>query len=81
VQFQADILGIPIERPVITDTGALGVAYLAGLAVGYWQSVEEIAANWKIECRFEPRISADRREELYHGWQKAIKRTAGWLKE
>jgi glycerol kinase len=81
VQFQADILGIPIERPVITDTGALGVAYLAGLAVGYWQSVEEIAANWKIECRFEPRISADRREELYHGWQKAIKRAAGWLKE
>lgn len=81
MQFQADILGIPVERPRITDTTVLGAAYLAGLAVGYWQSIEQVAANWQLDCRFEPRISANRREELYHGWQKATKRAAGWLKE
>ena len=81
LQFQADILGIPVERPVITDTAALGAAYLAGLAVGYWQSMDEIAANWRIDCRFWPRISEDRRQELYHGWKKTIRRTAEWLKE
>lgn len=81
LQFQADILGIPVERPVITDTAALGAAYLAGLAVGYWQSVDEVAANWRIECRFEPRILETRREELYHSWKKTVKRAAEWLKE
>jgi glycerol kinase len=80
MQFQADILGIPLERPVITETPVLGAAYLAGLAVGYWQSVDEVASHWQFGCRFEPRISAERREELYCGWQKAIKRAAGWLK-
>ncbi len=81
LQFQADILGIPVERPVITDTAALGAAYLAGLAVGYWQSTDEIAANWRIDCRFWPRISEDRRQELYHGWKKTIRRAAEWLKD
>jgi glycerol kinase len=81
LQFQADILGIPVERPVVTETTVLGAAYLAGLAVGYWQSTDEITANWQVERRFEPSIPADQREELYHGWQKAIKRAAGWLKE
>jgi glycerol kinase len=80
MQFQADILGIPVERPVVTETTVLGAAYLAGLAVGYWQSVDEIAANWQIERRFDPNLADDRREELYHGWQKAIKHAAGWLK-
>lgn len=81
MQFQADILGIPIERPVVTETTVLGAAYLAGLTIGYWESVDEIAANWRLECRFEPRISSARREELYHGWQKALRRSAAWLKE
>ena len=81
MQFQADILGIPVDRPVITETTVLGAAYLAGLAVGYWQSLEEIAANWQVDRRFEPQISEDQRETLYHGWKKAISRAAGWLKD
>jgi glycerol kinase len=72
LQFQADILGIPVERPVFTNTAALGAAYLAGLAVGYWGSVEEVVNCWKLEYCFEPRMSEERREELYHGWKTAI---------
>jgi len=81
MQFQADILGVPVERPVITETTVLGAVYLAGLTVGYWQSLEEIEANWRLDCRFEPRISEHRREELYRGWQRAARRASGWLKE
>jgi len=81
MQFQADILGIPVERPVVTETTVLGAAYLAGLAVGYWDSVAEIAKNWRIEKRFDPQIPDDRREELYEDWNRAISRAAGWLKK
>lgn len=81
LQFQADILGIPVERPKVTETTCLGAAYLAGLAVGYWSSLEEIAANWALDRVFMPRLSTAEREELYHGWQKAIRRAAGWLKD
>ncbi|MBN1487454.1 MAG: glycerol kinase GlpK [Anaerolineae bacterium] len=80
-QFQADILGIPVDRPVITETTVLGAAYLAGVGVGYWESMDEMAAHWQLDRRFEPQMSADRREELYAGWKKACKRAAGWLKE
>jgi len=73
LQFQADILGIPVERPVFTNTAALGAAYLAGLTVGYWSSIEEVVACWKRERYFEPQLSEERREELYHGWQRAVK--------
>lgn len=73
LQFQADILGLPVERPVYTNTAALGAAYLAGLAVGYWASLDEVVACWKRECWFEPRLPESRRDELYHGWQRAIK--------
>ncbi len=73
LQFQADILGITVERPVFTNTAALGAAYLAGLAVGYWASIEEVASYWKRESYFEPRISEERREELYDGWQRAVR--------
>jgi glycerol kinase len=59
MQFQADLLGVPVVRPRTTETTALGAAYLAGLAVGYWQSLEEIARNWRIERRFEPSMSRD----------------------
>ncbi|MCX6097390.1 MAG: glycerol kinase GlpK [Caldiserica bacterium] len=80
-QFQADILGVPVDRPVVTETTVLGAAYLAGLASGYWESVEQIAANWRLDRRFDPQMPADQREELYAGWQKAARRAAGWLKQ
>jgi glycerol kinase len=78
MQFQADILGIPVERPVVIESSSQGAAYLAGLAVGYWQSLGEIDANWKLDTRFEPRISASKREELYGGWLQAIESVKFW---
>ncbi len=73
-QFQADILGIPVVRPVITETTALGAAYLAGLAVGFWNSEKEIAGQWQAEKRFEPKMKKADRERLYEGWQAAVAR-------
>jgi len=78
MQFQADILDRPVIRPTVTETTALGAAYLAGLAVGYWGSLEEIGRNWGVERRFEPRMAADEREALYAGWRRAVTRAAGW---
>jgi glycerol kinase len=79
MQFQADILGVPVLRPVVTETTALGAAYLAGLAVGFWQDQQEIARNWVVDRVFEPDMSGERREELYAGWEKAVARTRGWV--
>ncbi len=73
-QFQADILGIPVVRPVITETTALGAAYLAGLAVGFWKSEKEIAEQWQVEKRFEPQMKKSERERLYDGWKEAVAR-------
>ncbi len=73
-QFQADILGIPVVRPEITETTALGAAYLAGLAVGFWKSEKEIAQQWKVEKRFDPIMKKSEREQLYAGWQTAVVR-------
>jgi glycerol kinase len=73
-QFQADILGIPVVRPVITETTALGAAYLAGLAVGFWKSEKEIADQWQLEKRFEPKMKKSERESLYDGWKEAVTR-------
>lgn len=78
MQFQADILGVPVERPAVTETTALGAAYLAGLAVGFWQSQSEIATQWKLERAFEPTMSADQRETLYAQWKRAVERSRGW---
>lgn len=78
MQFQADILDRPVIRPRVTETTALGAAYLAGLAVGYWAGLEEIGGNWGVERRFEPRMSAGEREALYAGWRRAVTRAAGW---
>jgi glycerol kinase len=75
MQFQSDILGVPVERPVVNETTALGAAYLAGLAVGYWNGQEEIASQWNINRSFEPEMSAETSEELYSGWKKAIQAT------
>jgi glycerol kinase len=74
-QFQADILGVPVVRPVVTETTALGAAYLAGLAVGYWKNDKEIATQWRQEKRFEPKMKKSEREALYEGWQQAVKQT------
>ena len=81
MQFQADILGIPVERPVVAETTALGAAYLAGLATGFWSSQDEIQSAWKLDRRFEPRMSDDERESLYAGWKKAVDRVQGWADE
>src|SRR5436309_9191363 len=75
MQFHADILDVPVVRPVVAETTALGAAYLAGLAVGYWSGQEEIARNWTAERRFEPNMSAEERARLYDGWAEAVRRT------
>jgi glycerol kinase len=79
LQLQADILGVPVERPVVAETTALGAAYLAGLAVGYWNGLGDIEANWALERRFEPSMSADRRASLLHGWHRAVERSRDWI--
>ncbi|WP_018085303.1 glycerol kinase GlpK [Desulfurispora thermophila] len=81
MQFQADILGVPVERPQVIETTALGAAYLAGLAVGFWQSKEELASRWKLDSRFAPQMAAEQREKLYRGWQKAVRRAMDWAEE
>ncbi len=78
MQFQADILGTPVVRPVVRETTALGAAYLAGLAVGYWTSRGEIEANWAADRRFLPAMDGARREHLYAGWRRAVARASGW---
>ena len=75
MQFQADILGIPIERSAVPETTALGAAYLAGLAVGFWNDLDEIADHWRSDARFEPAMVDVERERLYLGWQRAVLRT------
>lgn len=81
MQFQADILGVTVQRPQVTETTALGAAYLAGLAIGFWQSQEEIAQKWAVEKTFEPNMSVDQRESLYTGWKKAVARSRNWIEE
>jgi glycerol kinase len=78
MQFQSDILGVPIEVPAVTETTSLGAAYLAGLAVGFWQSREELDAKWKMARRYEPQMNASEREELYERWLKAVERAKNW---
>jgi glycerol kinase len=73
MQFQSDLLNVPVERPVINETTALGAAYLAGLAVGFWQDRSEIKNHWQLDHSFEPKMEPSQRDELYAGWQKAVK--------
>ena len=80
MQFQADILNRRVVRPVVKETTALGAAYLAGLAVDYWESLEEIKELWKAERVFEPRMDEETRERLYNGWKEAVKRAMGWAR-
>lgn len=78
MQFQSDILGVPVQRPIISETTALGAAYLAGLAVGFWSTREEIAKQWKIDRTFEANIDTDIQEKLYSGWKKAVTATTAF---
>ena len=79
MQFQTDILGVPVVRPVVTETTALGAAYAAGLAVGFWEDLDALRQNWGVDKVFEPGMAADKRATLYAGWQKAVQRTLGWV--
>ncbi|MFC1942693.1 glycerol kinase GlpK [Chloroflexota bacterium] len=81
MQFQADILGIPIQRAQIAETTALGAAHLAGLAVGQWSDTAEIGRYWKSSATYEPKMSADERETLYSDWQRAVERSTGWVQK
>jgi glycerol kinase len=78
MQFQADLLGVPVVRPAITETTALGAAYLAGLAVGFWKSTDEIASQWQVDRRFEPKMKGDQSQGLRRRWQKALERAKAW---
>ena len=78
MQFQADILGVPVQRPKVAETTALGAAYLAGLATGFWGSEKEVAEHWAIDRTFEPAMSASDRERLYAGWKRAVERSMHW---
>jgi glycerol kinase len=78
MQLQADVLGVPVVRPVVAETTALGAAYAAGLATGFWKDVADLRQNWKADRQWEPRWSKDQRESSYKGWQKAVERTLNW---
>jgi glycerol kinase len=80
MQLQADLLGVPVQRPAVTETTALGAAYLAGLATGYWSGLEEIATQWRADAEFAPTMSVDQRDTLYAGWQRAVQRARDWAK-
>ncbi len=78
MQFQADMLSVPVQRPKIAETTALGAAYLAGIAVGFWKGLHEVAEHWAVDRTFEPRMSTDQREMLYANWQRAVERSLHW---
>jgi glycerol kinase len=78
MQIQADVLGVPVQRPAVTETTALGAAYLAGLATGVWQSTDELAQKWAINQTFQPSISEDQRQAMIAGWHKAVERARNW---
>ena len=79
MQFQSDILAIPIQRAQLAETTALGAAYLAGLAVGLWRDTAEVGQHWKSSATYEPRMSTDERETLYRNWKRAVERAQGWI--
>jgi glycerol kinase len=81
MQFQADILGVPLVRPKVWETTALGAAYLAGLAAGFWQNTDELQTQWRRQKTFQPAMDKARAAELQRGWRKAVDRAKGWLKD
>ena len=78
LQLQADQLQVPVARPKIQETTALGAAYLAGLAEGVWSSLDEVAAQWALDVQFEPKASQGAADQRYAGWQRAVERSRGW---
>jgi glycerol kinase len=80
MQFQADILGITVLLPVITEMASLGACYLAGLGVGFWSGKDELEKQWKVDKTYEPRMAASRRDDLYGKWKKAVERTFAWAR-
>jgi glycerol kinase len=78
LQFQADLLGVPVRRPVVAETTALGAAYLAGLAVGYWDGLDDVRRNWALDREFAPERSRAEMDHLYAGWTKAVSRSLAW---
>ena len=81
MQFQSDVLQVDVVRPKIYETTALGAAYLAGLATGYWKNLEEIQRQWQVDARFTPSMPPDKIKELQKGWQKAVKATIAWAED
>jgi glycerol kinase len=79
LQLQADLLGVPVHRPVVQETTALGAAYLAGLAVGYWANLSDLQANWARDVELTPQMAAAERDRLYRDWQRAVERSRGWM--
>ena len=81
MQTQADMIQAPVKRPSCVETTAMGAAYLAGLAVGYWRDQEEVRANWSIDRTFEPEITVEEQEKRMKGWKKAVRYSFNWAKE
>jgi glycerol kinase len=78
LQFQSDILSTRVHRPVVQETTALGAAYLAGLAVGYWKDQEDLRQNWALDREFQPQMATSTRDKLYADWQRAVQRARDW---
>ncbi|HWA97573.1 MAG TPA: FGGY-family carbohydrate kinase, partial [Pirellulales bacterium] len=78
MQFQADVLGAPVRRPAVSETTALGAAYLAGLAVGFWQGTDDIERNWALDREFTPRMTPETRDGLLRRWSRAVERSRDW---
>ena len=81
MQFQADILNVPVVRPIVTETTALGAAYAAGLAVGFWENLEDLRSHWDVDHIFKPEMDIENRTRLYKGWKKAVSRTLDWVED
>src|SRR5260370_42707424 len=81
MQFQADILGVPVIRPKVAETTALGAAYAAGLATGYWANLEDLRQNWGVDRTWEPSMDPSTRDGLYHNWKRAVTCSFGWIEE
>ena len=79
MQCESDILDVPVVRPKVAETTALGAAYAAGLAVGFWKDYKELRANWGRDKEWKPKMTSKKREGLYSGWKKAVTRTFGWV--
>ena len=79
MQFQADILGVDVVRPVVTETTALGAAFAAGIAVGFWDGEQDVVGNWEEDRRWTPAMPEEERERLYRAWKKAVTRSFDWV--